>query len=1366
MKTGMDITKIAAIVKNQFPEFIQADYPKLISFMESYYQWLSQEGNTLHESKNFLDNIDIDKTLDRFVAQFKYELADVFPQYNKIQESNERFENYFGLVNENTGSSLKEVPNVEDQDFWTGDGEQQVFNLTHHPKDADVVRIAVVVDDVQLEEADYFINDTANPATLQLVEGTTPYPLPVSSVLKVFYEILGNSVEADEVLKNRVSPEERSVVDKKHYDNKKLLLKKIKDFYKAKGSEKSYEFLFRVLFNTDVDLKYPKDQLLKPSFGDWSIEYTIKTYTSNEITNFKPVKIVGNDTNSSAVIEMYETSYVNSLQVTEYHVSNIEGSFDDDSYTIYTEEGKQFYETGADAIVGFEIENPGQSYLENFPLELEGTGDGCVPYIKKVTRGHIDEVLVVGSEEEFEEVDIEGSASQYSSTTVPIDTRGIPVGSPSFTIPTDPNMFWSTTLDAKYCRSKRPFELHFQLFDAEGDVYVNISVDLLQRVFDFIKGNVIDGAYDINGDGVVDWKDKVLISRWLNGDRDIDLMIEEINPTTGLRESLFPDQASREDQYDVELFLQRMTNEKRFDVNFDNKVLSSIDGTLIENTLQIIVDNTVITEDPDFHFLSAVYDWNTIEPLAITQYESLSQTNSAYFPDDSVTHRLGLPLRDFNNTSKDYMFELNPYGSYDHKIKIWTSPSLITSEGQGIIDHAPDTILFQTTDPNDPLNNTPIILGEFYNSEPLLTEDYTAMDSAIIERVYIKRKPWGYIGRGYVTGERVLFDNSITGGTGAVARITEVDNLGGIVKLEVINSGHGYKRAPFCTIEPETEAGNKSNGRGGLIFARGTFGEIEKIGIKSFGAGYSYMYDEEGNQISPSLDMTNKGNSKAVIKPIIGSFCEYDGRYFDSKGFLSDRNVLPDNYYYQDYSYVIRVNKQIDEWRDIVKKIIHPAGLEFFGEFVTESYARRLKDHLALVRMTIEIIKNLMSRVKLMDGSGRFTGSPTQYISFKPVGRHITRSLQGTPDVYKFNAKEFTPVSLVIQTQNEPDKLNTALVELRVDGEIIATLGDDTYPLKQNDKDITQHNLYFEVDAGDHEISLLCMTMDRVTVKQLSVYLHNENCAIESLDTRIPNNKRGGVTHGRKNFHVGAVADGANPRTEKHVIRIHKRLHQIPSLGTTGRSLDRIKFRWRNTFRFEEMKDRYSPARFTPEEELFAPYGNTRIDDHDFENMSVESLEKVYSRNEEPIIGAYVNIFPKNLWITSETKRPIGHGTLGPSRKTLERYKLNSEHTLDIDAHYIKDISVQEEENTYPLKMNATTISAVKKRPVVVNLFQSVVWNGEEIVGPQYRSLERDKWAYSIDDVDNAEFTIYSLESNYKYKKNIAIPPSITVTKN
>lgn len=51
--------------------------------------------------------------------------------------------------------------------------------------------------------------------------------------------------------------------------NDRYFLKHIKEFYSTKGSEESFRMLFRHLYDTEIDFKYPKEQLLIASDGKW-----------------------------------------------------------------------------------------------------------------------------------------------------------------------------------------------------------------------------------------------------------------------------------------------------------------------------------------------------------------------------------------------------------------------------------------------------------------------------------------------------------------------------------------------------------------------------------------------------------------------------------------------------------------------------------------------------------------------------------------------------------------------------------------------------------------------------------------------------------------------------------------------------------------------------------------------------------------------------------------------------------------------------------------------------------------------------------------------------------------------------------------
>jgi hypothetical protein len=57
--------------------------------------------------------------------------------------------------------------------------------------------------------------------------------------------------------------------------NERFLLSHIKDLYKAKGSEASFHLLFKILYNKDVTVEYPSQQMLRASDGKWNQEISV-----------------------------------------------------------------------------------------------------------------------------------------------------------------------------------------------------------------------------------------------------------------------------------------------------------------------------------------------------------------------------------------------------------------------------------------------------------------------------------------------------------------------------------------------------------------------------------------------------------------------------------------------------------------------------------------------------------------------------------------------------------------------------------------------------------------------------------------------------------------------------------------------------------------------------------------------------------------------------------------------------------------------------------------------------------------------------------------------------------------------------------
>ncbi len=71
----------------------------------------------------------------------------------------------------------------------------------------------------------------------------------------------------------------------------------------------------------------------------------------------------------------------------------------------------------------------------------------------------------------------------------------------------------------------------------------------------------------------------------------------------------------------------------------------------------------------------------------------------------------------------------------------------------------------------------------------------------------------------------------------------------------------------------------------------------------------------------------------AEIKIDLGPVAVYPGYYASNDGFISDESYMHDGDYYQLYSYVVKVEEQLENYKEIVKTLLQPAGLKMFGEY-------------------------------------------------------------------------------------------------------------------------------------------------------------------------------------------------------------------------------------------------------------------------------------------------------------------------------------------------------------------------------------------------------------------------------------------------
>lgn len=81
------MNKISSLISSQVPSYSHEEYPVFVSFMESYYQWLEEDGNTLSFLEGYKQNLDVDFANEEFIAEYLEEFVEYLPKDKKIDDS-------------------------------------------------------------------------------------------------------------------------------------------------------------------------------------------------------------------------------------------------------------------------------------------------------------------------------------------------------------------------------------------------------------------------------------------------------------------------------------------------------------------------------------------------------------------------------------------------------------------------------------------------------------------------------------------------------------------------------------------------------------------------------------------------------------------------------------------------------------------------------------------------------------------------------------------------------------------------------------------------------------------------------------------------------------------------------------------------------------------------------------------------------------------------------------------------------------------------------------------------------------------------------------------------------------------------------
>lgn len=168
--------------------------------------------------------------------------------------------------------------------------------------------------------------------------------------------------------------------------DKALMIKKLLPLYLAKGNEKSFKLLFRILFDEEVEVIQPKSNVLRASDGKWLIEKAFRisqgvysTYTANGNTSSSATA------SGNTVFQMAQIAGLDDIAV---YVNN---TLQTTGYKVRRESKKVLFDTApsANSQVKILYNNFNYASLEN--RKLTGSTSGAYAIVERVAQKTINE---------------------------------------------------------------------------------------------------------------------------------------------------------------------------------------------------------------------------------------------------------------------------------------------------------------------------------------------------------------------------------------------------------------------------------------------------------------------------------------------------------------------------------------------------------------------------------------------------------------------------------------------------------------------------------------------------------------------------------------------------------------------------------------------------------------------------------------------------------------------------------------------------------------------------------------------------------------------------------------------------------------
>ena len=210
----------------------------------------------------------------------------------------------------------------------------------------------------------------------------------------------------------------------------------------------------------------------------------------------------------------------------------------------------------------------------------------------------------------------------------------------------------------------------------------------------------------------------------------------------------------------------------------------------------------------------------------------------------------------------------------------------------------------------------------------------------------------------FQTGETITGGSSSTAKANTNAKVSPgtgakiyawSSQIGGVDKLTITNQGNEFDAdavidtatsyhnmlitTPSGTLNKDVVLTGSKSGATAQVQSYDTIRHI----LKYKNLNGMFIEDEQVNFESSDKFLILKNDPYTARGKVAGEGLMHDS-FLSDKGYISaEVGNIQDSKFYQSHSYIIKVGQSINDYRSIVKDLVHPSGHLFFGEVASES---------------------------------------------------------------------------------------------------------------------------------------------------------------------------------------------------------------------------------------------------------------------------------------------------------------------------------------------------------------------------------------------------------------------------------------------